>query len=134
MTTRCPRLTGTLVAIPLLLITSCSRDRNELSVTNLDAAAVADACWASGERQAEAEALEAATATLTEAVAGTLGPLQILKTLSEPEKKALAGNILQRLHDATGILPAKKLWLRGWRRRGLRTPQNAMPAKHNKQR
>ena len=106
MTTRCPRLTGTLVAIPLLLITSCSRDRNELSVTNLDAAAVADACWASGERQAEAEALEAATATLTEAVAGTLGPLQILKTLSEPEKKALAGNILQRLHDATGILPA----------------------------
>lgn len=106
MTTRCPRLTGTLVSLSLLLITSCSRDRNELSVTSLDAEAVADACWASGERQAEAETLEAATAILTEAVAGDLGPLQILKTLSGPEKTALAENIQQRLREATGTLPA----------------------------
>lgn len=108
-TTQFLRLTGTLIAASLLLNTACSRRPNGQSLDTLDtldAAAVADACWASAERQAEVETFEAATATLTEAVAGNLGPLQILKTLSETEKKALAGNILQRLRDATGILPA----------------------------
>jgi hypothetical protein len=100
------RWTGALVAASLLLNTACSRSRNEHSDTNPDAAAVAGALWDSCQQQADAETLEAATAVLTEAVANDLGPLQTLKTLAEPEKKALAENVVRRLRDATGLLPA----------------------------
>jgi|694.fasta_scaffold146407_1 hypothetical protein len=105
------RCAGCCTKIGLFLVAAlsapgCGKSTIGMAGLGVDPAQIVDACVSAEERRTEADATEAATATLGEAVANELGPLQLLAPLAEPEKKELAAEIRRRLRDATGTLPA----------------------------
>jgi hypothetical protein len=99
-------LMGVLVATTLAATVSCGRSDGRSASVDIESQGIVDACRAACEKRADAEAMEAATATLGQALAGDLGPLRILEPLSDREKEVLSSAIVRRLRDATGPLPA----------------------------
>jgi len=99
-------LVGGLLAAAFLAVSGCGKSTGGAAGGDVDPTAMVDACIAAQERHAEADALEAATSLMGEAIAGELGPLQLLKPLAESEKRALAAEIEKRLRESTGTLPA----------------------------
>jgi hypothetical protein len=90
-----------------ILAPGCVRSARSAPGLSVDPVEVVDARISAEERQADADAVEAATAILGETVSHDFGPLRLLSPLAETEKRELAAEIRKRLRDATGTLPAE---------------------------
>jgi hypothetical protein len=97
------------LAILLLTGPGCGRSAGEATRagTDIDPTEIVDACFSAHQKQAEADALEAVTASLGEALSRDMGPLRLLEPLTEREKRELAADIEGRLRETTGTLPAQ---------------------------
>lgn len=91
----------------VVLIAECGMSAPAIISPSVDPQQIADAGVEAEKSRADADAAEAATAILGEALAGELGPLRWLLPLADAEKRELATDIQRRLRDATGTLPAE---------------------------